>query len=129
MRYPCNYGYVPNTLSEDGDPIDVLVITPFPLLSGSVIACRPVGMLGMTDESGKDTKILAVPTDKLCALYHDVHSPKDLPAVLLDSISHFFEHYKDFEKGKWVKLEGWHEIDKAKEEITQSIARYTEIPA
>lgn len=129
MRYPCNYGYVPNTLSEDGDPVDVLVVSPFPLLSGSVIACRPVGLLAMTDEAGKDAKILAVPIDKLSTLYHNVQSPKDMPQSLLDSITHFFEHYKDFEPGKWVKLDGWYEANKAKEEITQSIARHAKVPA
>jgi len=95
MFYPCNYGYVPHTLSEDGDPVDVLVVTSSPLISGSVITCRPVDMLEMTDEAGKDAKILAVPTDKISSLYSDVHSATDLPQKLLAQISHFFEHYKD----------------------------------
>ncbi|MEM7255541.1 MAG: inorganic diphosphatase, partial [Pseudomonadota bacterium] len=105
MHYPCNYGYVPQTLSEDGDPIDVLVVTPHPLISGSVIRCRPVGMLKMTDEAGPDAKILAVPGDKLTDLYSTVDSVRDLPTSLIAQIAHFFEHYKDLEPGKWVKTE------------------------
>ena len=124
MRYPCNYGYVPGTHAEDGDPVDVLVITPFPLLSGSVIRIRPVGLLSMTDEAGKDGKVLAVPVDALCALYHNVREHGDLPPVLLDGIIHFFEHYKDFEVDKWVKLEGWQGVDSAKAEITEGVKRY-----
>jgi len=121
MRYPCNYGFIPGTLSEDGDPLDVLVITPFPLLSGVVIEVRPVGLLSMTDESGKDNKLLAVPIDKLTPLYKDVKQPKDLPALLLDTIVHFFEHYKALEPGKWVKLEEWLDADEARKEIIRSV--------
>ena len=95
MHYPCNYGYVPQTLCGDGDPVDVLVVTPFPLLSGSVIQCRPVGVLSMTDEAGVDNKVIAVPIDKLSRLYHNVKEVEDLPIALLDSISHFFENYKE----------------------------------
>lgn len=124
MRYPTNYGYVPHTLAEDGDPVDVLVMAPFPLLSGSVIRCRPVGVLGMTDESGEDSKILAVPIDKSSALYKDIQSPEDFPQSLLLSISHFFQHYKDLEPGKWVKVKGWHGVDAAKAEILSSLERY-----
>ena len=124
MFYPCNYGYIPKTLSEDGDPVDVLVITPVPLISGSVIKARPIGMLSMTDEAGNDAKILAVPTDKLSSVYCDVHSPKDVSAHLLASISHFFEHYKDLEPGKWVKIEGWQEAADAKQEILSSVERF-----
>ncbi len=124
MYYPCNYGYVPQTLSEDGDPVDVLVVAPFPLLIGCVIRCRPVGMLQMEDESGIDAKILAVPIDKLSTLYCEVKTWKELPSQLTDSIQHFFEHYKDLEKGKWVKLKGWSGVDAAKEEIQASLARY-----
>lgn len=123
MYYPTNYGYIPQTLSEDGDPVDVLVITPVPLVSGSVIMCRPIGLLKMTDESGVDAKILAVPVHKLSSLYNNIHSPEDVPEGLLNSISHFFEHYKDLEKGKWVKVEGWHGSKAAKEEILASINR------
>lgn len=126
MRYPCNYGYMPKTLSEDGDPVDVLVVTPFPLLSGSYVRVRPIGMLQMTDESGPDAKILAVPVDKLCKIYKDVKKPEDLGVQLLDAISHFFEFYKALEPGKWVKLGGWQGAEAAKKEITDSIARYKE---
>src|SRR3990167_4532106 len=107
MQYPANYGFVPNTLSEDGDPVDVLVVTPVPLRHGSVIRARPVGVLKMTDDSGVDAKILAVPVDKLTPAYHHVQEATDLPELLLKQIKHFFEHYKDLEKGKWVKIEGW----------------------
>lgn len=124
MRYPCNYGYVPQTLSEDGDPVDVLVITPAPLLTGSVIPCRPVALLKMTDEAGGDSKIIAVPTDKLCVLYRDIKGLNDLPSPLLDTIANFFEHYKDLEAGKWVKVEGWEGIDAARNEIMSSVDRY-----
>jgi len=128
MHYPCNYGYVPHTLSEDGDPVDVLVITPVPLISGSVITCRPIGMLTMTDESGKDNKLLAVPTDKLCVSYQKVQSTDDLPPLLLSQISHFFEHYKDLEEGKWVKIEGWQSKEAAHQEVLDSINRYQNAP-
>lgn len=121
MFYPCNYGYVPHTLSDDGDPVDVLVVTPWPLISGSVIACRPVGMLKMTDEKGEDAKVVAVPHDKM---YDNVKNVNDLPAYLLDQIAHFFEHYKDLEKNKWVKIDGWADIDAAKAEIVASVERY-----
>lgn len=124
MHYPCNYGYIPKTLSEDGDPVDVLVITPVPLITGVVVRCRPVGMLKMTDEAGVDGKLVAVPVDKLCSLYKDVKSPEDLPALLLNQISHFFEHYKDLEQGKWVKVEGWVGSEEAGKEILEGVARY-----
>ena len=123
MHYPCNYGYVPQTLSEDGDPVDVLVITPFPLIAGSVINCRPIGMLEMTDESGKDAKILAVPTDKLTQIYKDVKTHEDVTPNLIAQISHFFEHYKDLEKGTWVKVDGWVGPEEAKQEVLASIER------
>ena len=124
MYYPANYGYVPNTLSDDGDPVDVLVIAPFPLLSGSLIRCRPVGMLKMTDESGVDAKILAVPVDKLSPLYRDVKTSDDVSPHLLSTITHFFEHYKDLEEGKWVKIDGWVGAEEAKQEIMNSIERF-----
>lgn len=124
MFYPTNYGYVPNTLSEDGDPVDVLVITPIPLLSGSVIRCRVIGMLKMTDESGVDAKLLAVPIDKLSKIYQSVKTHEDLPKHLLLSVEHFFQHYKDLEEGKWVKLDGWAGVDAAHREIMDSIERY-----
>jgi len=126
MYYPCNYGYIPNTLSEDGDPVDVLVVTPIPLLSGSVIRCRVIGMLKMTDESGIDAKLLAVPIDKLSKIYQNIHKQDDLPKHLLLSIEHFFQHYKDLEEGKWVKLDGWAGPEAARQEITNSVARFLE---
>ena len=126
MHYPCNYGYVPNTLSEDGDPVDVLVPTPFPLLAGSVIRCRPVGVLKMTDESGVDAKLLAVPVTKLTPIYKDVEQATDLPELLRNQIQHFFEHYKDLEAGKWVKVDGWDDAAAAKQEILDSVKRHEE---
>ncbi len=126
MHYPCNYGYIPRTLSADGDPVDVLVLSPFPLISGSVIRCRPIGMLNMEDESGGDSKLLAVPINKLSALYHDLHSPKDVSPHLLATISHFFEHYKDLEPNKWVKVQGWVGPQEAHQEIAASIERYNQ---
>lgn len=128
MHYPTNYGYVPNTLSEDGDPVDVLVVTPVPLISGSVIKCRPVSVLNMTDESGPDAKILAVPVDKLTGRYRHIQSFEDVPPSLLNSISHFFEHYKDLEEGKWVKIDGWQCVADAKKEIVDSIERFKAAP-
>lgn len=124
MHYPCNYGYIPHTLSEDGDPVDVLVITPIPLITGVVVRCRPIGMLKMTDEAGVDAKLLAVPVDKLCSLYSKVNKPDDVQPWLLEQISHFFEHYKDLEKGKWVKVEGWVGMDDARAEILAGVERY-----
>lgn len=124
MFYPCDYGFIPNTLSEDGDPVDVLVVTPVPLVHGAVIRCRPVGMLKMTDESGVDAKLLAVPVAKLSPLYAHVQTPQDLPPTLLAQIKHFFEHYKELEAGKWVKVEGWEGVAEAKAEILASIERF-----
>lgn len=128
MFYPCNYGYVPHTLSEDGDPVDVLVITPIPLISGSVICCRPVGMLTMTDEAGRDGKVIAVPISKLSNAYDNVKTVTDVRPGLLAKISHFFEHYKDLETGKWVKVDDWVGVEEAKQEINDSIARYEASP-
>lgn len=128
MYYPCNYGYVPHTLSEDGDPVDVLVITPHALISGSVIRCRPVGMLKMTDESGIDAKVLAVPADKLCVLHRNVKEADDLPKPLLEQIAHFFAHYKDLEPNKWVKVEGWVGSAEAKAEIVACVERFKKAP-
>jgi inorganic pyrophosphatase len=123
MRYPCDYGYIPNTLSKDGDPLDVLVISPIPLIPGAVIKVRPIGVLQMTDESGKDCKILAVPIDKLTPIYKNVQQPEDLFPLTIERIAHFFQHYKDLEEGKWVKLDGWEGKDAAHKEILDSIAR------
>lgn len=128
MHYPCNYGYIPHTLSEDGDPVDVLVITPVPLISGSVVRARPIGMLQMTDEAGNDAKLLAVPVDELTSLYAHVDTPRDLAKLTLDQIEHFFAHYKDLEAGKWVKVEGWLGPEDAKREIEASITRHQTAP-
>ena len=128
MHYPCNYGYVPNTLSKDGDPVDVMVVTIYPLIPGSVIKCRPVGVLKMTDESGDDAKILAVPIDGLSRHYRGVQDYRDLPEILMDQIAHFFEHYKDLDEGKWVRVGGWGSTDEAKAEIMASVAMYQQAP-
>jgi len=124
MHYPCNYGYIPKTLSEDGDPVDVLVVTPFPLMPGVVVRCRAIGLLEMTDEAGRDAKVLAVPIEKLTPLYRDVRGAGDLPEVTRSQVSHFFAHYKDLEPGKWVKVEGWGSAEDARREITAGIERY-----
>ncbi|WP_305908793.1 inorganic diphosphatase [Methylomarinum sp. Ch1-1] len=124
MQYPSNYGYIPQSLSEDGDPVDVMVITPAPLLSGCVVECRPIGVLQMTDEAGPDPKLLAVPVPELTPYYNHVNNYQDIQPDKLAKISHFFEHYKDLEEGKWVSLEGWAGVAAAKQEISESIARY-----
>ena len=124
MHYPCNYGYVPRTLSGDGDPVDVLVISPFALITGVVVRCRPVGMLRMKDEAGDDTKVLAVPIDRLTSQYRGIRSPRDLPEARLAAITHFFQHYKDLERGKWVKVQGWVGVAPARKEILEGIARF-----
>jgi Inorganic pyrophosphatase len=123
MFYPCNYGYINHTLSLDGDPVDVLVPTPYPLEPGSVIRCRPVGVLKMTDESGEDAKLVAVPHTKLSKEYDHIKDVNDLPELLKAQITHFFEHYKDLEKGKWVKVDGWDNAEAAKAEIISSFER------
>ncbi len=124
MHYPCNYGFVPQTLADDGDPVDALVITPLPLQPGSVIRCRPVGVLEMADESGEDAKLIAVPVDKLTTDYSEVKGPDDLPPRLLQEISHFFEHYKDLEPGKWVQVRDWKGADAARAEIEHAVSNY-----
>ncbi len=124
MHYPTNYGYIPQTLSDDGDPCDVLVLSPVPLLSGVVVRCRPIGMLCLDDEAGGDAKILAVPIDQLTSLYRQVKSPRDLPEISTRQIAHFFEHYKDLEPGKWVRVGSWVEAEDARAEILNSIARF-----
>lgn len=127
MQYPTNYGYIPHSLSEDGDPVDVMVITPEPLLSRSVVRCRPIGVLKMTDEAGADGKVLAVPVKQLTPHYERIKSYEDITSEKLSKITHFFEHYKDLEEGKWVKIEGWFGPDEAKQEILDSIARYNKM--
>lgn len=121
MRYPLNYGYIPHTLSDDGDPVDVLVMTPFPVPPGVVIRCRPVGILKMEDESGVDAKVIAVPVSKLTPLYDAIQSLDDFPKLILEQVKHFFEHYKDLEPGKWVKVTGWGGVDEAKAEILNGV--------
>jgi inorganic pyrophosphatase len=128
MHYPCNYGYVPHTLAEDGDPVDVLVITPVPIISGAVVRCRPVGLLRMEDEKGRDDKVLAVPVNELCGLYDGVQSPRGLPPAVLAQVEHFFEHYKDLEAGKWVKVQGWEDAAAAVAQIGESLERYRLAP-
>ena len=124
MHYPTNYGYVPQTISGDGDPVDVLVITPVPLIPGVVVTCRPIGILKMTDEAGEDGKVLAVPTDKILSIYTQWQKPEDLNPLRLKTIAHFFEHYKDLEEGKWVTINGWEGPESAKKEITDGMANY-----
>lgn len=124
MHYPCNYGYIPHTLAGDGDPVDVLVLSPVPLITGVVVRCRPIGMLKMEDDAGDDTKVLAVPVDNLTPLYRNIQSPRDLPEATTAQITHFFQHYKDLEPGKWVKVIGWMEVDDAKQEILNGVKRF-----
>lgn len=123
MRYPGNYGFIPHTLSEDGDPCDVLVANTRPLVPGSYIAVRPIGVMMMEDEGGGDEKIIAVPVPKLTKRYENVKNYTDLPQITLDQIQHFFEHYKDLEPGKWVKFTGWGDAAKAKQLIVEAIER------
>jgi len=125
MYYPANYGFVPNTLSEDGDPLDVLVITPVPVAVGCVLPCRPIDALDMSDESGRDLKIVALPVRGMNGGYDEVETVAQLPANLVDQMVHFFEHYKKLEPGKWVKVEGWLGADKTRAEILDSVRRCT----
>ena len=124
MHYPCNYGYIPQTLSDDGDPVDVLVITPFPLVPSIVVTCRPIGVLMMEDEAGGDAKLLAVPTNKILPMYSHWEKVEDVNPMRLKAIQHFFEHYKDLEPNKWVKVKGWEGPESAKKEITDGMANY-----
>lgn len=124
MFYPANYGYVPQTLAGDGDPVDVLVLTPYPLQPGVVVPSRALGILKMEDESGVDGKVLAVPTEKILPAYAHLKTIDDVNPATLNAISHFFEHYKDLEKGKWVKVLGWEGLEAAHKEITDGVANY-----
>jgi len=124
MRYPCNYGYIPHTLGNDGDPADILVLMPLPLIPGAVIRCRPVAMLRMTDESGEDAKIVVAPARKVFAHYDHINDLEDVPKHWRDRIGHFFEHYKDLEEGKWVRVDGWGNAADARKEIMESVARF-----
>ena len=123
MSYPGNYGFVPHTLSEDGDPIDVLVVNTRELVPGCVINVRPVGVLIMEDNAGQDEKVIAVPSHSLTRRYDHVHEYSDLPDITTQQIEHFFEHYKDLEPGKWVKIGDWHGADDAKQLIVDAIER------
>jgi inorganic pyrophosphatase len=123
MRYPGNYGFIPHTLSDDGDPCDVIVANTRAIVPGAVMNCRIVGVLLMEDEAGGDEKLLAVPSPKLTKRYEKVLNYTDLPQITLDQIKHFFEHYKDLEPGKWVKIEGLHGPERAHELIRESIER------
>jgi len=124
MHYPCNYGYIPHTIADDGDPVDVLVITPFPVAVGAVVRCRVLGILKMEDEAGGDAKLLAVPIDKVLPIYKHWKKASDLAPERLATIQHFFEHYKDLEPGKWVKVLGWGGPEEAAAEIAAGIESY-----
>lgn len=126
MHYPCNYGYIPQTIADDGDPVDVLVITPFPVAVGAVVRCRALGVLKMEDEAGIDAKLLAVPIDRILPIYKHWRKASDLAPEHLRTIRHFFEHYKDLEDGKWVKVAGWGGPDEAEQEIVDGLARHQE---
>ncbi|MEL0585681.1 MAG: inorganic diphosphatase [Candidatus Thiodiazotropha sp. (ex. Lucinoma kazani)] len=128
MHYPANYGYIPHTLSDDGDPCDVIVPTAFPLIPGSVIRCRPIAVLKMTDESGDDAKVVAVPVDSVSSRWTHVKSEHDMPEELMERIAHFFEHYKDLDEGKWVRVQGWEGTEAAKQEVRNSVQMYVDAP-
>jgi inorganic pyrophosphatase len=124
MRYPCNYGFVPHTLAEDGDPIDALIVARTPFMPGSIARVRPVGVLMMEDDAGGDVKLLCVSVNKVHPYYADVAEYTDLPKILLDQIEHFFTHYKDLEPGKWVKCQGWESRATAERLLLESIDRH-----
>lgn len=124
MQYPCNYGFIPKTLSGDGDPIDVLVYSTYPVMSGAVIAVQPIGVLITEDESGNDEKILAIPTAKIDPFVAHIASYTDLPEIFIQKINHFFENYKKLEQGKWVRVSGWRSKQDAIDIISESIKRY-----
>jgi inorganic pyrophosphatase len=129
MRYPGNYGFIPHTLSEDGDPIDVLVANQRAIVPGAILAVRPIGVLKMQDEAGGDEKILAVPVPRLTRRYDAVNEYRDLPAITIEQIQHFFEHYKDLEPGKWTKMLGWGGAEEARQLIVAAIERNKKKPA
>jgi inorganic pyrophosphatase len=126
MHYPCNYGYIPHTLCEDGDPLDVLVVAPLPVISGCVVRCRPLGVLKMTDEKGGDAKVLAVPIKEECSLYDHILSVEQMSKTQLSQIAHFFQHYKDLDIGKWARIDGWENAEEAKAEILRSVKRHSQ---
>ena len=123
VHYPQNYGFIPRTLHEDNDPLDIIVVGQVPVVPGAVIPCRPIGVLMMTDDKGQDEKILAVPHPKLTRYYEKIKHYQDLPDILVERIVHFFQHYKDLEPGKWVKLLGWGDVDEARRLIVEAIER------
>ena len=123
MQYPANYGFIPHTLSDDGDPVDVLVVSRIPVVPGAVIRSRPIGVLMMHDEAGGDEKLLAVPVEQLNPYYKNVQNYTDMPEILIQRITHFFQHYKDLEEGKWVKCHGWGDAARAKALIVEAIER------
>ena len=123
MRYPGNYGFVPHTLSGDGDPVDVLICNTRALVPGCYINVRPIGVLVMEDQAGEDEKIIAVPSPQLTLRYQGVHNYTDLPEITREQVTHFFQHYKDLEPGKWVKIGGWHNADRARQMIIEGIER------
>ncbi|BAK78048.1 inorganic pyrophosphatase [Pseudogulbenkiania sp. NH8B] len=124
MFYPANYGFVPQTLAGDGDPVDVLVVTPFPLPPGVLVRCRALGLIKMEDDGGVDAKLVAVPVEKLCPMYKSIQQLEDLPELLRNQMVHFFQHYKDLEPGKWVKIQGWGTREDATKELVEGIERY-----
>ena len=128
MHYPCNYGYIPKTLAKDGDPVDVIIMTPMPIIHGAVVKCRPIGVLKMTDEAGDDSKIMVVPLDSVSKFNQNVNSYEDVQPALLNQITHFFEHYKDLEPNKWVKVDGWYGVDESKAEIVEAMDEYKACP-
>ncbi len=123
MRYPGNYGFIPHTLSDDGDPMDVVVVNTRAIIPGAIMNCRVIGVLHMQDEAGGDEKLIAVPSDKLTKRYHKVRNYSDLPDITVQQIQHFFEHYKDLEPGKWVKVTSWGDAEEAKKMVVDGIAR------
>ncbi len=124
MHYPCNYGYVPHTICGDGDPVDVLVVMPFALEPGVVVRCRPIGLLRMEDESGEDAKVIAVPVTEITGLYRKVEQLDDIDELLTMQIEHFFAHYKDLERGKWVRVDGWGDADAGRKEVIDAVERF-----
>ncbi|MDR2778057.1 MAG: inorganic diphosphatase [Rickettsiales bacterium] len=127
MHYPCSYGFIPNTLADDGDPIDVLVVAEYSLMAGVVIPCKPIGVLIMEDEKGEDEKIIAVPTEKMNSEYSVIDEIDSMSKITLDKIKHFFEHYKDLEKGKWVKVSGFRNSEEAKKKILEAVERAAQV--
>ena len=124
MRYPLSYGYIPQTLAGDGDPVDALVLAPFPIMAGAVVRCRAIGILKMTDEKGEDAKLIVAPVDKVCPMTADIKTIDQVPQYIKDNVQHFFEQYKALEKGKWVKVEGWGGLEDAHKEINDGVANY-----